>query len=76
MLCTFSDPTSTSCPACRNAVATVNPAMPAPTTITLRGISPTSVARIAGPTGAKEGRLRSQPCGGFCPRLVHRIRFL
>ena len=38
------DHTSTSCPACRSAVAAHNPAMPAPTTITLGGISLTKAA--------------------------------
>ena len=40
------EPTSTSCPACRSDAAAHNPAIPAPTTMTLRGISLKSVARI------------------------------
>ena len=42
----FHDPTSTSCPACLSAVAAHNPAIPAPTTITLRGMNVTVLARV------------------------------
>ena len=43
--CILFQPTSTTCPAWRNDIAAHRPPIPAPTTITLRGISPKTVNR-------------------------------